>query len=99
MAKSKTTEAMTYCKVKPLHRRRLDPYNSVYVGVDEDYIVDANFAEFLVDMGEAEILEEGVTPPWEPPPPPPEALVAKTEVKSEVKHAAGASMPPAHKDR
>ena len=99
MAKAKTAEVMTYCKVKPIGRRRLDPYNSMYVGVEEDYIVDANFAQFLADMGEAEILEEGVTPPWEAPPPE-AARDVKHDIKPEVKHENRPSMnPPAHKDR
>jgi hypothetical protein len=82
---ARTGEITTFCKVTPLHRRRLDPYNSVYLGVGEEYIVDANYAKFLVDMDEAEILEEGVTPPWEAPPPPPPPA-ADTAAKSEHKH-------------
>lgn len=78
MAKAaKTAEVTTYCKMTPIGRRRLDPYNSIYVNLEEFYVVDSNFAQYLSDMGEAEIVEEGVAPPWEVIPPP-EPVVAKT---------------------
>lgn len=66
MAKSARMASPTvYHKVTPIGRRRLDPYNSVFVAVGDSYIIDSNLANALADMGEVEILEENVTPAWD----------------------------------
>lgn len=55
---------ITYCEVTPIGRRRLDPYNGVFVAPGDSYILDSAKAATLSDMGEIEILKEDVTPPW-----------------------------------
>lgn len=62
MAKAK--RIVTYCKVTPIGRRRLDPYNGVFVQLGDPYILDSDKAQMLTDLGEVKILEENVTPPW-----------------------------------
>ena len=69
MAKAAVREAATFCEVKPLYRRRLDPYNSEFVPVGVSYCLDSNKAKMLSDMGEVEIVAENITPPWVEPPP------------------------------
>lgn len=67
MAKAaKKAEEVSWCEVAPLGRRRLDPYNSRYVGLDSTYILDSKKAQALADMGEIEIVAEDVPSPWAP---------------------------------
>lgn len=47
--------------VTPLGRKRLDPYNGVWVSLGEKYQLDEKKAEMLAAMGEVEILEEEVS--------------------------------------
>ena len=61
---AKKPVAAAYCQVTPLGRRRLDPYNGVFIAPGDPYILDSKKAEMLSDMGEVEILKEDVTPPW-----------------------------------
>ena len=60
MAKVKRPVAMV--KVTPIGRKRLDPYNSVFVNIGDTYLLDENKAEMLAAMGEVEIVEEAVEP-------------------------------------
>ena len=66
MTKLPKKEEITWCEVTPLGRSRLDPYNSRYVGLDETYVLDSKKAQALADMGEIEIVSEGVPSPWAP---------------------------------
>lgn len=55
---------ISFCKVTPIGRRRLDPYNSVFVAPGDYYILDSAKADTLAGMGEIEIIQEDVVPPW-----------------------------------
>ncbi len=76
---------VTWTKVAALGRRRLNPYTGEFMQIGDPYILDANKAYMLADMGEVEILEEDVTPPWavkvEPVKPAAPAPAAKESVK------------------
>lgn len=56
--------AVSWTKVAPIGRRRLNPYTGEFMQIGDPYILDSNKAYMLSDMGEVEILEEDVTPPW-----------------------------------
>lgn len=87
MAKAK--RVVTYCKVTPIGRRRLDPYNNVFVQLGDPYVLDSAKAQMLADLGEVEILEENITPPWavkpEPAPAPAPVKEKIIEKETEVK--------------
>jgi hypothetical protein len=75
MAKKPTTA--TFCEVTPLGRRRLDPYNGIFVAPGDKYILDSNKADALAAMGEVEIVKEDVVPPWAKKPEPAPAPASK----------------------
>lgn len=51
-------------EVTPVGRRRMDPYNGVFVAPDDTFIMDANAAKMFEDMGEIKIVTKNVAPPW-----------------------------------
>jgi hypothetical protein len=63
---AKKPVAVSWTKVAPIGRRRLNPYTGEFVQVGDPYILDSNKADMLAGMGEVEILEEDVVPPWAP---------------------------------
>lgn len=79
---AKIKKVASYCKVTPIGRRRLDPYTSQLVQLGENYILDSDKAQMLSDMGEVEIIEENVTPPWAIPVVKDKVIEKETEVKA-----------------
>jgi hypothetical protein len=57
---------VSWTRVAPIGRRRLNPYTGEFVQIGEPYILDSKKAEMLSDMGEVEIIEEDIVPPWAP---------------------------------
>jgi hypothetical protein len=62
---------VSWTKVAPIGRRRLNPYTGEFVQIGEPYILDSKKADMLSEMGEVEILEEDIVPPWAPKTPAP----------------------------
>lgn len=60
MSKQAKKAETIFHEVTPIERRRLDPYNGVFVQLGETYVLDAKKAEFLAGLGEVEIVNENV---------------------------------------
>jgi len=70
MAKA-VKKPVEYARIRPIFRSMLDPYKGVRVSPDNDegIVMDKKRAEFHVDMGDAEYIEEECADPFAKPEP------------------------------